>query len=115
MLASLFNSLKVIIHRFHTFTLINTLNTTTMNTLTTNNNTIDTFTPNFVKGYQNKVITIPRGKNIGRFINNFFVDLGIRDKIDIKTINTERDLVNRSNVATVEYSFKPITLTRVKL
>lgn len=57
--------------------------------------------------YQQKVITVPRGHNIGYTVLDNLTKTGLYNHIDIKTINTERDLVNKSNVVTLEYTYKP--------
>ena len=55
--------------------------------------------------YQQKVITTPRGENIGRNIINNLTECGLLKHIEVKTIITQRDPINKANVTTLEYSF----------
>lgn len=55
-----------------------------------------------MKTIQTKQITIQRGHNIGTAIINSFTNY---NKIKIKSLDVARDLVNKVNVATVNYSY----------
>lgn len=51
-------------------------------------------------------IVTPRGMNVGDNIKNDLMTKGIWSLINVDTINTVRDAVNRQLVTTVSYSFK---------
>ena len=59
----------------------------------------------FINSYQNKVITVPRGHNVGQTVIDHLEAIDLFDKIDIKTIYTVRDNVNKNKVVTLEYTF----------
>lgn len=56
--------------------------------------------------YQQKVITTPRGQNVGQNILNNLISTGLYNHIDIKTVNTERDPINKAQITTLEYTYK---------
>lgn len=74
------------------------MNTTINNT---SNNNIDSY----LNSFQGRTITVPRGNNIGQAVIDDLNKCNLRDKIDIKTIFTERDPINKANVVHLEYKF----------
>ena len=56
--------------------------------------------------YQQKVITTPFGQNVGRTILNNLKETGLLHRIEVKTINTVLDTVNKSKVTTLEFSLQ---------
>ena len=58
-----------------------------------------------LSNYKNRVITTPRGVNLGENIKNDLIKAGLYNIIDIKTINTAFDRITKDKVTTVEYTF----------
>lgn len=54
--------------------------------------------------YQQKVITTPRGENVGYNILNNLKESLLLNRINIKTVLSQRDPINKSIVTTLEFS-----------
>lgn len=50
-----------------------------------------------------KIISIPRGKNIGKAIINSFE---MYNRVNIDSINVTRDVTTKTNVASLSFTYK---------
>lgn len=57
--------------------------------------------------YQQRVITVPRGQNVGHYIVNDLRQAQLLPQIDVKTIHPVRDAVNKTIVVTLEFLLTP--------
>lgn len=56
--------------------------------------------------YQFRTVTTPRGTNVGQHVKEDLINARLYGIIDIKTINSTLDKVNKSIVTVIEYKYK---------
>lgn len=52
---------------------------------------------------QERVITVPRGQNIGKTVIKDLESNLLYKRVDIKTIHTVRDVINKVNIVTLGF------------